>query len=180
MYSYSYTPPRDGKKSAVVTFSGFLVGFLFLYISGLLPMPVIYQIIGICIISLSIFVGTRYLVKHYVYSVVKVGDNDYDFVVNEVSGGKKSVPVCRINMDDITDFVKSEGGKVPGQYAGKSGRDILRFNYCQDIVPKESYYLYATIREGRVALRISPDEKLKTIIKSLMPKIYEKDMGFGE
>lgn len=172
MYSYSYRPPRDIKKCSLVSMIGFLVGFGLVYVSAFLPYSYIFQILGIAVLAIAIFVTTRYIVRSYVYSIQKAGENDYDFVVNEISG-KRSKAVCRINMDEITDFVYSENGKTPLKYSGKSGRDILRFDYCQDFLPGKAHYLYAHLREGKICVRFSPDEKLTQTIESLRPREYE-------
>lgn len=172
MYSYSYVPPRDIKKCSLLSLIGFIVGFGFIYLSNFLPYATALQIIGIATLAVSIFMTTRYVVRKYVYSTQQAGEGDYDFVINEISG-KRSKAVCRINMDEITDFVYSSDGKIPKKYAGKNGKDILRFDYCQDFMPVEAYYLYAVTVEGKICIRFSPDDKLAAIIDSLRPKESE-------
>ncbi|MBQ7783716.1 MAG: hypothetical protein IJZ89_03715 [Clostridia bacterium] len=172
MYSYSYVPPRDIKKCSLVSLVGFILGFGLIYVSNFLPYATVLQIIGIAVLAVSIFMTTRYVVRRYVYSTQQAGEGDYDLVINEISG-KNSKAVCRINMDEITDFIYSADGKIPEKYAGKNGKDILRFDYCQDFMPKDAYYLYATLREGKVCIKFSPDRKLADIIGVLRPKDYD-------
>ncbi|MBQ8004903.1 MAG: hypothetical protein IJ303_01145 [Clostridia bacterium] len=169
MFSYSYMPPRDIKKCSGISLCGLLIGFGMIYCSNFLPYSTAFQILGIALLSIAIFLTTRYVVKKYVYSIQKAGEGDYDFVVNEVNG-KRSVVACRINIDEIEDFIYSADGKMPGKYSGKTGKAILRYNYCQDIFPLDAYYLYANIREGRVCIKFSPDKKLAEIIESLRTK----------
>ena len=117
MYSYSYVPPRDVKKSALVSLVGFVLGFLLVALSNVLPYaPTVLQIIGIAVLAVSIFFTARYVVRSYVYSTLQIGEGDYDLVINEVSG-KSSKAVCRINADEITDFIYSEDGKLPNDSA---------------------------------------------------------------
>ena len=172
MYSYSYMPMRDLKKCSFLPFVSSVCGFGLMVMSRILPFPFVFQTIGIALIALAIFTTTRYLVRRYAYSVQKAGEGDYDFVVNEISG-KNSRVVCRINMDEISDFVYSADGKVPEKYEGKRGKDILRFDYCQDIRPIDAYYLYASLREGKVCVKFSPDKKMADIIEKLMPREYD-------
>ncbi|MEE0969181.1 MAG: hypothetical protein U0M06_07435 [Clostridia bacterium] len=172
MYSYSYNPPRDLKKCSTFPFAGSLVGFGFMYISTFMPYPFLFQALGFAALSIAILMTVRYLVRRYVYSIQKSGDNDYDFTVHEISG-KTSKAVCRISMDEISDFIYSHDGKIPLPYRGKNGRDILRFDYCQDFMPKNAYYLYANLKEGKVCIKFSPDSKLAEIIESLRPKEYD-------
>ena len=179
MFTYSYMPPRDIKKCSLASLIGFVVGFGFMYISGFVPYSYIFQILGIAVLSVAIFMTTRYMVRKYVYSTMKAGDEDYDFVINEISG-KRSKAVCRMNMDEITDFIYSESGKIPEKYAGKNGKDILRFDYCQDFLPGGAYYLYAELREGKVCIKFSPDAKLAGIIESLRPKEYNFESNADE
>ncbi len=176
LYSYSYMPIRDIKKCSFVSLSGLIVGFGLLYASNLIPYATLLQVIGIAVLSIAVFMTTRYMVRRYVYSIVEAGEGSYDFVVNEISGNR-SKAVCRIAMDEITDFVYSENGKTPQKYAGKNGKDILRFDYCQDFMPKDSHYLYAHLREGKVSIRFSPDKKLVDIIETLRPREYDPVNG---
>lgn len=169
MYSYSYMPPRDIKKCSFVSLAGFIVGFGCVYVSNFMPYATVFQIAGLAVLAISIFLTTRYVVRKYAYSTQKAGEGDYDLVINEISG-KRSKAVCRINMDEITDFIYSSEGRLPAKCAGKHGKDILRFDYCQDIMPKDAYYLYAELREGKVCIKFSPDTKLAEIIESLRPK----------
>ena len=172
MYSYSYVPPRDVKKSALVSLVGFVLGFLLVALSNVLPYaPTVLQIIGIAVLAVSIFFTARYVVRSYVYSTLQIGEGDYVLVINEVSG-KSSKAVCRINADEITDFIYSEDGKLPKKYTGKNGKDILRFDYCQNFMPKDAYYLYATLKEGKACIKFSPDKHLAEIIETLRPKDY--------
>lgn len=166
MFDYSFSPLRDIKKCSLIPLLGFLLGFGFVYASNLLPYSTVFQVIGLGILTIAIFFATRFLIKSYVYSTREAGNGDYDFVVNEISG-KRSRVVCRISTDDITDFIYSPNGKVPEKYSGKAGRDILRYDYCQDFMPKDAYYLYAHLKEGKVCIKFSPDEKMAEIIKAL-------------
>lgn len=172
MYEYSYIPPRDIRKCSFVSLLGFIFGFFLMYISNLLPYAYIFQLLGFSVLALAVFFTTRYVVRKYVYSIQKIGEGDYDFVVNEISG-KRSKVVCRINMDEISDLIFSENGKTSSDYAGKKGRDILMFDYCQDPMPRPVCYLYALLREGKVCIKFSPDEKMRVILESLRPKEYE-------
>ena len=142
-----------------------------MYLANVLPYATFLQVIGIAVLAITIFLTTRFVVRSYVYSTQEICEGDYDFVVNEITG-KRSRPVCRINADEITDFIYSPDGKIPAKYAGKNGKDILRYDYCQDIMPKDAYYLYAHLREGKVCIKFSPDAHLAEIIEALRPKSF--------
>ncbi len=167
MYSYTYIPPRNIKKNSLFSLSGFAVGACFMYASSYLPYAFVLQIIGITFIALSIFMTTRYLIRKYVYCIQKITDGDYDFAVNEINGDKTKT-VCRINADEITDFIYSKDGKVPLKYKGKNGRDILRFDYCPEPLPSDAYYLFAELREGKICIKLSPDKRLADTIQALL------------
>lgn len=168
MYTYSYMPPRDAKKASAVVTACFAAGALLVIGAGSLPkLAYVFQIVGIAFLAVGIFLTTRYIIKKYAYSIVKVGDGDYDLVINEISG-KKSTVVCRINADEITDFFPC-GGALPEKYKKGNGKSIPRFDYCQNMSDENSYYIFAEIREGRVGVRISPDRRLVETIEALMP-----------
>ncbi len=169
MYSYTYSPPRNVKKCSGMSLAGFAVGFGLMYASTYLPYPFIFQIFGVAFIAIGIFMTTRYIVRRYVYSVQKVSECDYDFSINEVVGSR-SKTVCRISTDEIMDLVYSNDGKTPVKYRGKAGKDIIVYDYCQDFLPGDCYYLYADIREGRICIKFSPDERLVKTVETLRPK----------
>lgn len=171
MYSYSYVPQRDIRKCSLIPLIGFILGFGFMYLANIFLYAAFLQVIGIAVLAITIFLTTRFVVRSYVYSTQQIGDGDYDFVVNEITG-KKSRSVCRINADEITDFIYSPDGKVPAKYAGKNGKDILRYDYCQDFMPRNAYYLYAHLREGKVCIKFSPDARMAEIIEALRPKSF--------
>lgn len=173
MYSYSYVPPRDIKKCSLIPLIGFILGFGFIYLADVLPYATFLQVIGIGVLAITIFLTTRFVVRSYVYSTQEIGEGDYDFVVNEITG-KSSKAVCRINADEITDLIYSPDGKMPPKYAGKNRKDILCYDYCQDFIPKDAYYLYASIREGKICIKFSPDAHLAEIIEVLRPKNHYK------
>ena len=172
MFTYSYVPPRDVKKASAVVIACFAVGIGLVYSASFIHvLPYLFQTIGIAVLAVDIFLTTRYIVRRYAYSIVKVGDGDYDFVVNQIQG-KKSTVVCRINADEITDFFKSES-KLPEKYRKGDGKRIVRFDYCQNMFGDEAYYIFAEINEGKVGVKFSPDEKLAGIIELLRPKTRE-------
>lgn len=174
MFTYSYVPPRDGKKASAVVTACFAVGIGLVYSASFIPvLPYLFQTLGIAVLAIGIFLTTRYIIRRYAYSVVKIGEGDYDFVVNQIQG-KKSTVVCRINADEITDFFEFDG-TLPAKYKNGDGKRIVRFDYCQNIFGDKAYYIFAEINEGKVGVKFAPDEKLVDIIQSLRPKTYENE-----
>ncbi len=163
MYEYSFIPEGKNKYAQLLCLLGFAAGLGFFYTANLLSPPFIYQTLGVCFLVLAIFMATRYLVKQYAYSTTDRGLEGYDLVINEING-KKSTVVCRISIDEITDFLPAHR---------KTGKELRRdkplcFNYCPEMFPKGAYYVKASLPEGVALIKFCPDEKMIKILKTLM------------
>ncbi len=163
MYEYSFIPEQKNKYAQFLCMLGFAVGLGFFYAANLFDPPYLYQTVGICFLVLAIFMATRYVVKQYAYSTTDRGMAGYDLVINEV-GAKKSTVVCRISIDEITDFLPAEHG---------TGKKLRRdkpvcYNYCPEIFPRGAYFIRASLPEGTALIKFSPDEKMVGILNTLL------------
>ena len=163
MYEYSFIPEQKNKYAQFLCILGFAIGLGFFYAANFLKPPFVYQTVGVCFLVVAIFMATRYVVKQYAYSTTDRGMAGYDLVINEI-GGKKSVVVCRISVDEIIEFVPTERGE---------GRRLRRdkpfcYNYCPEIFSKEAYFIKASLPEGTALIKFCPDEKMVTILNALL------------
>ena len=163
MYEYSFIPQQKNKYAQFLCILGFGVGLGFFYAANLFNPPYLYQTVGVCFLVLAIFMATRYVVKQYAYSTTDRGMAGYDLVINEV-GAKKSTVVCRIAIDEITEFVPA--GKGVGR---KLRRDKpFCYNYCSEIFSRDAYFVKASLPEGVALIKFCPDEKMVGILNTLL------------
>ena len=96
---------REGKITALacLLFGGLFYGF---GCSDMFPAPVIFQLVGVCLIVYSVFIASTYLLREYKVSIIKNdSDNDdvtdtYDLIVYERKG-KREPKVCHIGLNTI-------------------------------------------------------------------------------
>ena len=131
--------------------------------SGLFPMPVIFQLVGVLLIVWSVYIATRFLLRQYRVVIVKRDDSDgenddqYDLIVYEKKG-KREPKVCHIGLDSIVSvrLVTRESAKSNK----KDKSDGLRFVYDTRFIYKERIEVVADTGDYRSVIYLAYDEKL--------------------
>ena len=174
MYTYQYIPQRKNQVASVYIMVSFIAGVCLMMASNRLPYSSVFQIVSIGILTVGVFLTTRYITRAFAYSIKKSGDG-YDFAVNELQG-KKTTVVCRIGTEEIVDFFKAdEKGRLPSELKQKYGGIKQHYDYCRDMQPSDAYYIVTGSEDGETVIRISPDERLVTTIEALRPKSFAEE-----
>ncbi len=96
---YCYAPTFKKKKEKLICLLSVVAG-LFLYLLPsfvpTLPMPGIFQILGIGCFVVMILVFSLCIAKHYTYSLEEGEDGRLDFIITERYGRRITV-VCRVS-----------------------------------------------------------------------------------
>ena len=108
MWLYNKTFAHQNREGKITALASLLFGGLFYGFgcSDMLPVPVIFQLVGVCLIVCSVFIASRYLLREYKVAIIKNdSDNDdardtYDLVVCERKG-KREPKVCHIGLNTI-------------------------------------------------------------------------------
>ncbi len=169
MYEYSQKTQRTNNVAtalAAILFAAALVLLAFTAVFEL-PFTGIYQALIICLLTFSVLIVTRYLLKSFVYTV-KESENGYDLDVVEIRG-KSAITVCRISLSNIerVEILKTnekEKKKKLKKKAIKESRKI--FSYYPDIMPQKECLVFVTECDYPYLLKLAADETLTNILVS--------------
>ena len=160
---YEYTPRRKNANALALSILSLVAGFALFALPSVLPIPMkgFWQLVGMVLIGLAIFVSTRYLLKTYRYAIRPAHDGQYDLTVTECQGRRRSV-VCRLLMTNLTD-VRPYDKATREAYRGQRIH-----NYCIDLFPEDAYLFFFDDldKEGNPAsllILISPDDTLLSL-----------------
>ena len=100
---YEYAPVFTKKKEKLLTF-GFLILGMALYLTGALipgiPVPGLFQLLGVFCLVVMIMLFSLCLSKRYVYSVGENERGAMDFTITEYYGRRITV-VCRVAVESV-------------------------------------------------------------------------------
>lgn len=151
---YEYIP--EGKRSGMkrLCFGLFAGAILLFFASGFegIFFPALMQTVSVLVITLTIMLMGRYLLRHYLYRVADDGEG-VDLRVDELSR-RGRVTVCRLSLSQLVSAREwSDEIRPP--------RGVKIYNYCVDIKPTDSWLLEFEDGGQSIYIRLSPDEKLK-------------------
>lgn len=100
---YEYAPMFEKKKEKLLTV-GFLLLGLALYFTGTLipglPMPGLFQVLGVFALTVMILLFSLCLSRRYVYRIEEKRDGGVDFIITEYYGRRITV-VCRVAVESV-------------------------------------------------------------------------------
>jgi hypothetical protein len=156
---YEYIP--EGKRSGMkrLCFGLFASAILLFFASGFegILYPAVMQTVSVMIIAVTLMLMGRYLLRHYLYRVADDGEG-MDLRVDELSR-RGRVTVCRLALSGLV-------AADPWGEEIQPPRGVKIYNYCVEIKPADSWLLEFEDGEGRIYIRLSPDERLKEIFRS--------------
>ena len=109
MYLYKKTSAPKNIAGKITALLCLICGAVLFILAGQLPIffPSLFQLFGVILMGLSIYIAAAYLLKEYTFAVVQTNteaDADYaerfDFIITENKNGK-DVKVCHFSMKDI-------------------------------------------------------------------------------
>ncbi len=164
MNLYEVIPPKNTKKLSLTTgllLAGAAILMLVTFLAPNMGYRWAVQLLSIGMLVMQIFITTRYIMKNFIYAVLRDGD-DLDLTVTEVQG-KNRVTVCRISLDSIEKVVVVESADRPADTELKNSIKAQKrkmFNYCADLF-SEKYMCVLSNESGTpIAIKLSWDEKL--------------------
>jgi hypothetical protein len=162
MISYSETPKRQNRLSAVIALCCAIAGLVLLTFSRYLPYTSLIQMISLIAWIVAIYMTAR-AVMGYTYRLQRdEGDGQDELAVIQTKG-KKTVTVCRLLLRDLReiDLVTSANEKSLKE---KYRADRIH-NYCPDLCPARSVYLLFEENGQRIALRLQAGEEFLSYLK---------------
>ena len=166
MKIYELCPPKNIKRLtsiiSVLLFGGALI-MIFPSFFSALPFRWAFQIIGMTMLGVGIFLSTRFVMKSYVYRIEST-DGRTDLTVTEIQG-KSTTTVCRLSISGIESVIVAEGAdasKSASKRAQNEGRKI--FNYCADIKNDKMLCVFATECGEPLLIKLAFDGELQALL----------------
>jgi len=154
MYEYMPNGSRGKLKGLCMgMFAGAIALFFASGIEGI-RYPGVMQMISVLIITVTIMLMGRYLLRHYLYRVADDGEG-LDFLVDEISR-RGRYTVCRLAMSQLVSAAEWSDETKPA-------KGVKIYNYCVAVRPVGSWVLDFADGEDHIFIRLSPDDRLKEI-----------------
>ena len=138
---YEYAPVFAKKKEKLLTY-GFLILGMAIYLMGALipglPMPGLFQVVGVFCLVVMIMLFSLCLSKRYVYSIGENERGGTDFTITEYYGRRITV-VCRVSVDSVKAAIPVNGEtrkSFSSQKAGNRG-----YNYTGVLFDEKRWFL---------------------------------------
>ena len=128
--------------------------------------PAVMQMISVMIITVTIMLMGRYLLRHYLYRVTDDGEG-IDFVVDEISR-RGRYTVCRLALSQLVSATEWSDETKPH-------KGVKIYNYCVDVKPVGSWLLDFEDGEDHIFIRLSPDDRLKSIFAEAVANNVQED-----
>ena len=169
---YEYIPVPKKNKMKKISISLFLSGLIVFIIGGIeaIPFRVGLQLGSAILLVASIAVVVKYALKAYRYRIDDCGDGD-EFFIDEITRSA-CFTVCRLELSKLVAVKKwSE--------CDKELRSKKRYSYCPDILGDDTYLLefFESKYDNSdkiIRIRLTPDEKLVSILTDVAAKNAEK------
>ena len=163
---YETIPSRSNKKSQYISILLLIGAFAVMLFSAIpdLPFHSVIQFMSLALLTVSIFMMTRYILCSYSYAVIHADDGKLDLTVSEIKR-KSRITVCRIGLVGIESvtLVKSTDKEL-SENLKANGKGRKSFNYCIDLAPAQYIHILAEECGQRIVLKLSYDEKLFSIL----------------
>ena len=161
---YEFIPKRTNNKARnsvmLLFFGSFALLFLTTAQNGL-PFRWALQLIAVALLTVSIFLTTRYLTKIYVYRI-ESSERGADLVVLEAGrNGRKRTTVCRIALSGISRRYlvdASDATSDKSKEIKKQGLSV--YDYRPDLNPQKSILIIANEGGEELGIRLAYDKTL--------------------
>ena len=160
---YEYAPLLTKRKERMIAILLLFLGlglFGFSRIPGI-PIPVIYQALGMLCLVATVGLVSRYLTRRYTYRVEPrddgVEDNVPDLVITE-HYARRVLVVCRISVADIVEILPITD-ENQAEIKEKRGKQSF-YDYTADLFSQNRYFLTVSDGEHHFCMRILADEEL--------------------
>ena len=166
---YEHIPQSNKAKAKNIASALLVGGFTIMAVTSAakeMPLKWLFQLAGLAVITVGIFIMTRYLFKSFLYRVSQTDTGSADLSVIELQK-KSRITVCRISVSGILEvcvFTPEEKDKEKALLAKIKSDGRKRFDYCADLSPDRFMWLIADECGERVALKLSYDETLYGIL----------------
>lgn len=158
--NYDCRPARQNYGAHLVTLTLFACACVSFVLSGLMgTVAILWQVLGLLFLLPAIQLIARYMAARYLYRFRTLEDGNAELEIYVYRGGAKMQLVCCVGMNEITAIapLAKENACAP------KGRK--RYNYAQDLRPREALVLSLSNRDGECEVLLCPDEGLERLLR---------------
>ena len=123
-----------------------------------------FQLLALGMLTLILFLVTRYLTRSYVYRIYDREDGSRDLEILERQGnGKRQFTVCRVSLSgtvSLTLLDLCDGGASETLLAARKKEKKRIFDYCVDLQPEKSCLLQCNESGEELWIRLNYDPRL--------------------
>ena len=152
--NYDCRPVRQNYGAHLVVLALFCFAGVSFALSGTVGYPIVLQILGLCFILPAVQLIARYLATRYLYRLHVYEDGTADLEIFVYRGGAKMQLVCCVGMEEITAISPLTKGNA------RAAKGCKRYNYAQDLRPREALVLSVSNRNGACEVLFCPDKGL--------------------
>ena len=156
--NYDCRPVRQNYGAHLLTLTLLALAGVSFALSGFAAYPVLPQILGLIFVLPAVQLVARYLASRYLYRFRTYEDGQAELEIFVYRGGARMQLVCCIGMDEITAIspLTRENARAP--------KGCKRYNYAQDLRPREALVLRVSNRDGECEVLFCPDEGLSRLL----------------
>ena len=163
---YEVFPKKKDAAARNLAAIMFIAAVVAMYISTLpgLPLRSVVQLLSVGLIAFALVIMGRYIFSSYSYAIIQTDEGGYDFTVSEIKR-RSRITVCRISVSGIESVEVLKKGEKDRLSALKKGRKT--FDYRVDMSPAQYCCIVANECGEEVAIKISYDEKLVSLLAEM-------------
>ena len=156
--NYDCRPTRQNYGAHLVVLALFACAGVSFALSGTMTYPALLQTLGLVFILPAVQLITRYLASRYLYRLRVGEDGGAVLEIFVYRGGAKMQLVCCVGMEEITAIspLTTANARAP--------RGCKRYNYAQDLRPREATVLSLENADGKCEVLFCPDAGLSRLI----------------
>ncbi len=162
---YEITPQRSNKTAQHFSIVLLIVSFAAMFFSSMswIAYRSVMQFSALLMMAFSVLLMVRYTLSGYTYAIVPDDDGGFDLTVTEIKR-KSRITVCRISLSGIESVSLADISNK--KEMTEKAKKYKRFNYCVDMTPAKSIFVFAEECGDKIALRLSFDQSLFDILSA--------------
>lgn len=180
MNLFEFRPQKNTKKLALTT-GLLIIGAAVLMLATMVIENIPYrwaiQLLSLGMLVVGIFITTRYVMKSYIYAIIRNDEGGKDLTVTEVQS-RHVITVCRIGLDNIEQVVSVPVGNREADTEVKNkikSEKRKQFNYCADLFAEKYICIFVKECGEAIAIKLTWDEELENVLEGALSDSREDE-----
>ncbi len=166
---YKNTPKPKNTYAKIVALVSLILGALLFIManSNIIAAPAIAQILGLLLVTLSIYIASVFLLRQYTFSVEPNPSSDereLDFTITERKGNR-DITVCRIGLDEIV--LAREVNPQNKKIVNTERKKMKRYAYDTSFFAPKQIEIVSKFDGEDISILITYDEELLKILSNI-------------